>query len=756
MQALTTAASAAPETTPWVALDEPAEWKAFSRPVQGREGIWESWLGIQGMHCTACALNVQRAIEAQPGVQQAEVNGASAVARVVWRELSGRPSDWMRALDAAGYSALPAGDMLPASDRRHAQRMMLWRWLVAGFCMMQVMMYAFPAYVAAPADIAPDIQALLRWASWILTLPVVLFSCWPFFTSAWRDVKNGRAGMDVPVALGVLIAFGASTAATFDPTGPMGGEVWYESVTMFAFFLLSARLLEQRLRDRTAGSLESLMRRLPQAVERRKPDGGFEHVASRRIMAGDYIRVLPGQAFAADGVVIEGESKVDEALLTGESRALQRRPGDAVIAGSHNLTGVLLVQAGKVGAGTRYAGIVALMEQASVQKPALAQLADRIAGPFLYAVMLASAASAAWWWDQGPARAVGIAIAVLIVTCPCALSLATPAATLAAAGFLARRGILVRNLQALEAGALVDTVVFDKTGTLTEDRISLSAVHVRDGVTAAQALSFASALAQQSLHPVSQALAGASPLPAHASAVTEVAGEGVQGMVAPHDGGAQSFMRLGSASFCNVMGSASGRLRAHLADEAGWMATFELDEALRADAPQAIASLRSMDVGVELLSGDRRDAVARLAVRAGITSSRGGQSPEDKLARVDMLQRAGRKVLMAGDGMNDAPVLARADISVAVGDAVPLAQAKADFIVPGGQLKAVPLLLRQSRRTRSIVRQNLLWALVYNAVCVPLAAAGFMPPWIAGLGMAASSLLVVMNSARLARAPSED
>jgi Cu2+-exporting ATPase len=551
--------------------------------------------------------------------------------------------------------------------------------------------------------------------------------------------------MDVPVALGILIAFGASSAATFDPAGPMGAEVWYDSVTMFVFFLLSGRLLEQRLRDRTAGALEALVRRLPDTVERVAADGSSERVAARRVAAGDRLRIHAGEAFPADGRVLEGETQADEALLTGESRPVPRRPGDAVVAGSGNLAGTVLVLVERTGDATRFGQIVALMERASVEKPAIARMADRFASPFLGGVLVAAAGAAWWWWPQGPGHALGIAVAVLIVTCPCALSLATPAATLAAAGALARRGILVRRLEALESGATVDTVVFDKTGTLTAEAMTVTAIHVRDGVWAQQALTWAGALARHSLHPVAKTIAtAAGDVPAAADA-REHAGEGVEGVVEGRR------MRLGSASFCD----GSGEARVHLADEQGWVAGFEIEESLREGAPAAVASLRAQRIAIEILSGDQPEAVARLAQRAGIAQALGAQSPQDKLDRVAALQRAGRRVAMVGDGMNDGPVLARADLSIAMGQGVPIAQQRADFIIQGGRLDAVAALLQQARRTRRVVRQNLGWAAGYNALSVPLAIAGMMPPWLAGLGMAASSLFVVLNAARLARLPQD-
>ena len=723
-------------------LDDPREWDGFGRPLPGREGAWESYLALEGIHCAGCSLAIEQALSPLPGVQQVDVNGSAATARIVWDAAQGRPSQWLAALERAGYRGLPAGDQLQAAPRRQAQRMLLWRWLVAGFCMMQVMMYAVPAYVAQPGDMTPDVAALLKWAAWLLTLPVLLFSCRPFFASAWRDLRQGRIGMDVPVGLGILIAFGASTASTFDPGGPLGGEVWYDSVTMFVFFLLSGRLLEQRLRDRTAGALEALVRRLPETVERVGLDGSSERVAVRRLAPGDRIRLQPGEVFPADGEVLEGETQVDEALLTGESTPLPRRAGQGVIAGSANLSGCVLVRVDCIGAATRYGQIVALMERASHEKPALARLADRFATPFLAAVLLAAAGAAWWWWPQGAGQALGVAVAVLTVTCPCALSLATPAATLAAAGALARRGILVQRLEALEAGAAVDTVVFDKTGTLTADRMAVREVRARDGVTRAEALALAAALARHSLHPVSRALAGADEGFA-CNHVREHAGQGVEGVVAGRR------LCLGSAGFCGLAPSPAAQV--HLADDRGWLASFALDESLRTDALAAVARLRRLGLRLEVLSGDQPEAVRRLAARVGIADAQGGQAPRDKLAHVAALQAAGRRVAMIGDGMNDGPVLARADLSIALGEAVPVAQARADFIVQGGQLEGVAAILAQARRTRAVVRQNIAWAAGYNAVCVPLAIAGMMPPWLAGLGMAASSLVVVLNATRLSR-----
>ncbi|NDF44521.1 MAG: cation-translocating P-type ATPase, partial [Betaproteobacteria bacterium] len=348
-------------------LDDRQEWLRFSQQLghpQGHpqvnqqhgnqltavsttssnEGVWCSQVVIQGMHCAACAFTIEDALKAVPGVQSVEVNAATHRAKVVWSEQRVLPSVWMAAIEKVGYNALPAADSTLRQARLDETRKALWRWLVAGFCMMQVMMYAYPAYVAGEGDITPDVVNLLRWASWVLTLPVVFFSCGPFISNALRDLRLRQISMDLPVALGMAITFMLSTAATFEPNGMFGAEVYFDSLTMFVFFLLTGRWLELRVRDRTAGALEALMNRLPDSVERQLADGSFERVAVRRVLAGDVIRVLPGESFPADGLVLQGNTLADEALLTGESRPQPRGEGEQVVAGSHNLLSAVLVK----------------------------------------------------------------------------------------------------------------------------------------------------------------------------------------------------------------------------------------------------------------------------------------------------------------------------------------------------------------------------------------------------------------------------
>ena len=744
-------------------LDEPQEWAAFSLPEKDESGCWRSSVVFEGMHCAACAITLEDALRAVPGVRSVQISGASHRGQVVWSPECTRPSQWMRSVERHGYKALPANDAHAHARRREEARRMVWRWAVAAMCMMQVMMYATPTYLTQPGDISDEAMHLLRWASWVLSLPVMLFSCAPFLRNAWRDLRERQISMDLPVALGMVVTFVVSTLGTFEPQGPFGAEVFFDSFTMFVFFLLTGRWLELRMRDRTAGALEAVLNRLPDSVRKRQADGSWALVSIRRLQVGDVIEVLPGEAFAGDGLVLSGQTQVDEALLTGESRPLARRAGDRVIAGSHNLSGTLQVQIEQVGAATRYAQIVSLMESASVSKPAMAQLVDRWAKPFLVAVMLASLASAVYWWPSDPAHAVMVAVAVLIVTCPCALSLATPAAMLATAGALARSGVLVRRLSALQNLAHIDTVIFDKTGTLTRDAFEVVRIHTREGVSAALVLDWAASLARHSLHPVSRALWSEARRRADATGrlaeleamtaqeVSERAGQGVHGVLTLQGQSAQT-LRLGSAAFCAAPALPGHHLQVSLADASGWLASFELAEEVRPEAARVVRQLASLGLSIQVLSGDAQTAVSQVAQTVGIDSAHGGCSPQHKLQALQALQAQGHKVAMVGDGLNDGPVLAGADVSFALGQAVPLAQSKSDFVLMGGQLDVLVSTVLRSRQTMRIVRQNLWWSAAYNAACVPLALMGWLPAWAAGLGMALSSLLVVLNALRLAQA----
>lgn len=730
------------------AFDEPEALAGFTR--WRADGAAESSLRLSGLHCAACAGLIETAMLGVEGVESARVNAAAGVARVQWDPSRTRVSSLVAAVRAAGYDAAPDLAADARALRQREQRLALWRWFVAALCAMQVMMFATPAYVAEPGDLAPDLRQLLYWGSWVLTLPVLLFSAAPFFGGAWRALRRRRVGMDLPVALGIAVMFVASTGAAFDPSGPFGHEVYFDSLAMFVSFLLGARWLELRARHRAADALEAGMAASPGLATRVLPDGRVEQIPAHRLAAGDRVRVVLGAVFPADGRLLAGVTTVDESLLSGESRPQRRQLGDEVLAGSLNLAAPVELRVTRSGAATRQAAIVALQREAMSQRPALATSADRWAAPFLIGVLVLAAGAAAVWSVVEPSRALWVAVSVLIVTCPCALSLAAPSALLAASGQLARRGVLLRRPDALDAMARVQTLFVDKTGTVTDERplwrgcVRLPAAPPDDDHALRRS---AATLAAWSNHPLSRALASQEPSDAASWIdVREQAGAGV----AARDAQGREW-RLGSARFVGAQSADDDALHLWFGPSGQAWLRFDFDEALRPGAAQAIAALQQQGIEVHLLSGDRPERVRRLALQLGLASAQGAATPEDKLAAVRAAQASGRVVAMLGDGINDAPVLAQADVSLAMGAGADLARQSADAVLLSMRLADVADAFALARRTQRVVRQNFIWAAAYNAACIPLALAGALPPWLAGLGMAASSLVVVANALRLAR-----
>ncbi len=741
-----------------LALDQPSLFKTFTATKDHNGKILsESVFLLQGMHCAVCVKHIEQALSQMKGVLYVRAQLASQRARILWDPTLTRASLLAQTLRLAGYEPIPARSIQAENERIRQSRLALWRVLVAGFCMMQIMMYTIPAYYINPQEITPEIDALLRWAGWLLTLPVLLFSCQPFFSAAWLDLRNRRIGMDLPVSLGIVITFFAGTAATFDPLGAFGHELYFDSLAMFVFFLLAGRMLEQRLRGRTAGAIDTIIQRLPQSIERLVGENQIPEIVTVQMLCiDDIVRIKAGEVFPGDGILVNCEAQVDEALLTGESRPQHRTSGQQVIAGSYNLAGSVQVQLTRLGDSTRFAQIVALMERASDEKPQIAKLADRIAGPFLAFVLVAAGVAAAtWWWlepSQAPALPLKIAVAVLIVTCPCALSLATPAAMLTAAGAMARRGILIQRLQSIEQLADTDIFAFDKTGTLTQGCFALSNLILRPDVDRETVIRLAAAIASHSLHPISlalQELAKDSEAIQPLTNVQETAGKGLT---------AQSLdygkIRLGSATHIGLVESPEQikgeYLICYLSDSKGVMAEFYFDEKLKADTAAAISRLKQHGNAIWLLSGDRNGPVAQVSNLPGVDKAWSQLQPQDKLEIVKEAQAQGDRIAMVGDGLNDGPVLAQANVSFALGQAAPLSQSYADFIVLSGKPTDVAFAYSMAQRTLRIVKQNLAWAGIYNIVCIPLAVLGFFPPWLAGLGMAASSLAVVGNALRLA------
>ena len=774
-------------------------------------------LGLSGMYCAACAITIENALRKVPGVQEVQVQSVSQRARILVDPRVVQLSALVAAVQAVGYRAWPDAAARAGHERLRERRKLLWRLSAASLCTMQVMMMTTPQYVAGRSGMPVDLWNLLNWATWVLSLPVMIFSCGPFFKGAWVAARQGRVAMDTPVALGIAVTFVVSTAIAFGAHSPFGQTPYFDSLTMFVTFLLAGRWLESRARERVTQSLESLCLRLPEAVERvagdtpeghaqlvPADDAPLESVPLSALKHGDRLRIAVGQAFAADGLLLSGPTEVDESLLSGESRSVSRQAGQTVVAGSINLGAVVWLSVQRLGPDTRYQQIVALVLQAMTQKPGWMGVADRLAGPFLWSVLSLALGAALVWQGIDPSRSVWVAVSVLIVTCPCALSLAGPMALLSAAGALAREGVLVRRLDALETLAEPVRVYADKTGTLTLAQQSVvglfSQGHMHGFGQTSQQEHWPAALKQLwqqalelaacSQHPLSRSLVEAALAcgqTVHAGALQsaqEIAGCGVQA------GDSQGRVwRLGRADW--VLGQAHERLVWPTdtpaseapwcdADVRLWLACVQpsedvarparqvqadsvlgvvLDEVVRPQAHASVLALERLGCTPSVLSGDRIERVQKLAQALTLAN---GQSlpvaaaqatPQDKRELISRLQASGQRVVVVGDGINDAPVLAQADVSVVLDQGAALAQSQADLLILDGRLSGLPRAIEMGRRARRVVRQNLAWAVVYNLACIPLALSGHLPPWAAGLGMATSSLLVVLNSLRLGASP---
>ncbi|MCK9511417.1 MAG: cadmium-translocating P-type ATPase [Pigmentiphaga sp.] len=749
------AAPSLPEAAadPYAGIDASAEREGFVRALP--DNRHEAWLAVEGMVCAACGQAVEATVGALPGVESVRVSLMTQRARVLWQGDATRPSDLFRAVARAGYTPYPADAVAFETARRQASRLLLWRLLVACAAMMQVMMYAAPEYFTAPGEIDPDIVQLLRWAQWMLTLPVMLFCAWPIFRNAAGSLRRGRIGMDVPAALGIGLAFVASSIATFQDHG----YVWFDSVTMFVFFLLLARWLEDRARRQATQRLEAMRRSLPDTVARRTRAPGadtdtIEWVVPDRLAPGDCIQVEAGMAFPVDGIILAGHTQADEALLTGESRPLDKPAGAAVRAGSRNVLAPVEVRVERAAADSTLGRIRQLVDEAAASRPDWMRVADRWASVFLSGVLVLAALSwFAWQWID-PDRALPVAIAILIVTCPCALSLATPSAMLAATAALARQGIWLRTPASLERLARTNRVVFDKTGTLTAGQPALREIRPCSSLPPEQALAVAAALAQWSRHPLSRALASAAKTPPAASNVSETAGGGLAGTVddQPWWLGSDIYIsqQIGSEA-SNATQADEGWPMACLANARQRVAYFHFTDPVRPDAAATVQRFHRLGLRPSLLSGDGDAAVARLADGLPLDHTQARLSPDGKLEVIRRWQAHGDTVVMIGDGINDGPALAAADVAVALGDGTPLARQQADLVLASARLADLATAHDTARQAVRVMRQNLAWALAYNITSVPLAMAGLMPPWAAGLGMALSSLLVIGNGLRLLR-----
>ncbi len=736
-----------------------ADWRYYDdedllqRYVHKEGKLAEASIDIGGMYCSACVWLLDNALQRIGAIEDLSVNPATRRAVIRWDIAELSFAELLGSISRLGFKPQPTAAGLADSDNAGEQRTALRRLVVAAAAGMQVMMFAVALYAGSFYGIEDPIEQFLRVISLLVCLPIVFYSARPFFEAAIRGIRARSPGMDLPVAIAILAAFLASMRATLIGAG----EIYFDSVAMFVLFLSATRYLEMRARHRADDYTQALARLLPETVTRLRGNDA-EVVSLDRIRVGDTVLLRPGDVIPADGSVLSGELAVDESLLTGESMPVIRKPGMEVFAGSINRIGNASIKITLTGASTSLAEIGRLLERAKADRPRVALLADRIASKFVIGVIAIATATGAIWLSIDPSRAFEIVLATLVVTCPCALALATPAALAAAASRLARDGFLLVRSRVLDVLSRNALIVFDKTGTLTAGRPSIVETEVLDAGKAHDSLHYlriAAAIETASEHVLARAFAGFFERGRHTTeAPSAEPGCGVEARV---DG---TPYRIGSADYVAGLSDAAivnrhqqdSLTEVYLGDDKGLLARFAIGDELRADAGDAIAALKALGHRVIIASGDREDPVAAVAGALDVGEWHAGMTPLDKLELVRKRRAEGERVLMVGDGINDAPVLSAADASIAIDAGTALARASSDAVVLGKRLGTVADAAKIAVNTRRIIRQNIAWAIAYNLTAVPLAATGLLAPWMAAIGMSLSSLIVVANALRLQRA----
>ena len=742
--------SANPEALPGVLPDELLllDRADIQKPfVSTTDNVSETKLLIEGITCAACGWLIEKHLRALPGVIETSLNLSNHRLHLRWDTEQLTLSELLKTIRYIGYAAHPWQPDTVSLQMQADNRRALRKLGVAGLLWMQVMMASMATWPEFNIDLSEAMDRLLRWVSLILTTPIVFYCSSEFFYGALRDLRTRHLTMDVSVSLAIAGAYAAGIWSTL--TGQ--GDLHFDAAGMFALFLLSGRYLERRARERTSAATTQLVNLLPASCLRLTTDGYSERILLSELALGEHLLVPPGSLIPADGRILSGYSSIDESLLTGEYLPLSKQPGDTVVAGTLNVEGPLTIEVQALGEQTRLSAIVRLLERAQTLKPRLAELADTVAQWFLISVLLIAAVVGIVWWYVDPSRAFWIVLSLLVATCPCALSLATPTALTAATGSLHKLGLLITKGHVLESLHQVDTVIFDKTGTLTEGKLTLKTILPCADLSEQQCLELAAALESHSEHPIARAFGR---IVTAASHVSSMPGLGLEGVVDKRQ------LRIGRADYVSALGnyptptmpSELGQWLL-LGDTQQPLAWFALDDQLRADAPALLKACHARGWTVLLLSGDSSPMVQQIAQQLKIDDARGGLTPDDKLAVLKTLHAEGRHVLMLGDGVNDVPVLAAADISIAMGSATDLAKTSADAILLSNRLSSLVSALSIAKRTRKIIIENLAWATLYNGLIIPFAAIGWVTPGWAALGMSVSSLLVVLNALRLTRLP---
>ncbi|MGL4766626.1 MAG: heavy metal translocating P-type ATPase [Formosimonas sp.] len=713
-------------------------------------------LRLGGVACVACTDLIERDVAQVAGVARVQANYTLRRAFLTVDLQVVSVAQIIERIEKLGYHAYPEQANETSAEEKKQLRTELFRLLTAWFVLMQSMMFMYPFYFAGAGDMDARTASLMRWANFALTVPIVLFCARPIFSGAWAEWRLRRLGMDTPVTLAIVIALVSSVYATVSGRG----EIYYDSIIMFVALLLGARYVQFKALNRAAGYLNTVLRHktlFAEKVANYPADKQTALLPASELAVGDVVFVASGETVPADARVLDGTTTCSQALLTGESLPIHKTVGDAVLAGSVNIEQAIYAQITAARGASQLDAIEQLAQQSALHKPAIAQLAETAARYFLYILLLVCAGAAGYWWLHDASRIVPIVVAILIITCPCALALAVPTVLTAASSALARRHVLLIRPEALEQLARVNLYAFDKTGTLTEDVQTLQHT-LADSPDAM--LQIAATLEAASRHPIALALRKALQergLPERMDEVESlelVVGQGVVGQLAGE------VYRVGKPSFAagrdlladEFPSDTDGRSIALLCNEAGeFLAWFVLCDQTRALAAPLVAQLQREHCEVQLISGDKADVVQDFAAQLNIATAHANATPERKLQLIQELQKRGKVVAMTGDGLNDAAVLQQADVAIAMGHGSSLTQLQADMVVQSGDLADIYAAHTIAQRTRRLMRQNLGWAVVYNLVAIPLAATGHVTPLIASIGMAVSSLIVVGNALRILR-----
>lgn len=718
------------------------------------DGILEAQFVVDNMHCPACVWLIENQLNQLQGVRAANVNFSLLKLTVQWRKTEIELSQIVGSVQSLGYKVAPYSQSTVSRSINQKYRDLLKRMGVAGAFGMQVMVIAVVLYASAWSGNQLEFESLFHKTSLVLILPVLLYSAAPMFLGALRDLRMRTATMDVPIAFGLSIAFISSAVATFAENG----EVYFDSIAMFVFFQLAARVFEHSAYRRMTQKVIALSAISPVYANRLSELNDADSadiIPAVRLKVGDYVQIKPEETIPADGWVVQGNSDVDESFLTGESAALPRGCGDLVIAGSQNLTNELVVEVVRVGSETVLESILQSLEEGVSTKPSPVRLTDRIAGIFSAGVVLLAAIVAVFWLLLGSEAWITHTISVLIVACPCALALAVPTALTTAVNAMAQLGILFTRPDAVQALSEADAFLFDKTGTLTEGQAALRTVELYEDSSKKAIMNIAGSLAQHSRHPIAQGLVRV--CESHnfsaATSVEVKPGFGIRGEI---DGetyllGSKIYLKSKNADYKFETVSETPGLVTYLASDDSLIAVFRFDDSLRDGAKRLVSNLKDQGVRVELVSGDRREEVQRIAAETGIREVNWDCSPKDKLQIIREYQKQGQCVAMFGDGINDAPTLAAANVSIAPTNALDVVKTASDVLLLTNHLRMITLARETAQATVRIMRNNATWAVSYNLIGIALAAAGYVPPLAAAIGMSISSLLVVCNSLRIGR-----